>query len=74
MEERSKEEVERGIGAILAIESFLSSMRQYYKELEKEVDMAESCFDTGLLTGYRHAIEMMEDRAAIYGVFQDEED
>lgn len=74
-EKRTEEEIERGIGAIIAIDDFLRTLRKYYDELEQEIeDPTKSTFDTGLLLGYRQALEMMEARADIYGVYPDGEE
>ena len=60
------DEHDRGLYAVDIIREVIAGLHQRYDEIRAEVNPAETNFDTGLMTGYRHAFEMLENRA--YGL------
>lgn len=60
------DEHDKGLYAIEIIREVIENLHRKYDEMQAETNLAETNFETGVMTGYRHAYEMLENRA--YGL------
>lgn len=66
------DEHDRGIYAAEVIREVIEELQKRYDEIYKNVDPKEESFDTGLMTGYQFAKEMLQSRA--YGLILENPD